>query len=257
MVEINPSIFLTYRAKDIQTTMSSNPICIEIDEDYFEALHKLEKFDFDQAPVLSENVVIGWLLRSSLKEKQSVGEAFNRLAQSDLISSDSPLNYLLQRLIEKQLIFLVGASGIEGFVVRSDIDRHVSRSHLYLLVSGLQIVLTRIIERDFTTKSSLLELMSASSLKAYEEAKIRGDDANPVEYLSIFAACQAASEIDGFLEFIGMSPREWNRYKWIIKGIRNWVAHNNQAKLPKEITFPKIVESMATTEKLINRLSVF
>ena len=64
---VDPNIFLTYRAKDIQTKMSSNPTCIEIDDEPEIALEKLDSHDFDQAPVVSDRTVIGWIVKRELR----------------------------------------------------------------------------------------------------------------------------------------------------------------------------------------------
>jgi len=255
-VVIDPQIFLTYRAKDIQTKMSAGPICVEINEDPKLALLRLTGFDFDQAPVLSDGVVIGWLSIKELSNGQSIEESVNRLSPRDLISSEAPLNELLSRLTKQLLIFLVGNEGIEGFVVRSDIGRHVSRAHLYLLISGLEIIMTRIVARDYPQSVGLEKFMSSSSRTAWDSDRRQGFDANPVEYLDIKGLGNALSTLKTPLIHIGASLSDWQSYINTLASIRNWVAHSNTEQLIKHPFFD-IVEKVQMTEKYIYKLNSY
>ena len=80
---VDPNIFLTYRAKDIQTKMSSNPTCIEIDDEPEIALEKLDSHDFDQAPVVSDRTVIGWIVK----------RAESRPPSREMLSSSKPRRF--------------------------------------------------------------------------------------------------------------------------------------------------------------------
>ncbi len=255
-VEIDPKIFLTYRARDIQTKLDSTPTCIDVAQDAESALLKLREFSFDQAPVTSNCVVIGWVLASDLEVGKSVTDCMNRLSPDDLISSEAPLNDLLVRLIKQQLIFLVGNEGIEGFVVRSDIGRHVSRAHLYLLISGLEIIMTKIIAREFSGVEELETFMSPSSRTAWERERRQGFDANPVEYLDIKGLGQALAKLKTPLIHIGVSQSDWKTYIEILGLIRNWVAHSNTEQLVKHPFFD-IIAKVQLTEKYIYKLNSF
>ena len=255
-VEIDPKIFLTYRARDIQTKMSSHPICIEISQGADESLKVLLDHSFDQAPVTSNGVVIGWILTSDLKGSDSISDSMTRLSPDDLISSEAPLNDLLVRLIKQLLIFLVGNEGIEGFVVRSDIGRHVSRAHLYLLISGLEIIMTKIIEREFTQMAGLERFMSPSSHAAWESDRRQGFDANPVEYLDIRGLGKAIATLKTPLIHIGLAQSNWETYIDVLSSIRNWVAHSNTEQLVKHPFFD-IVEKVQATEKFIHKLNSY
>ena len=255
-VEIDPKIFLTYRARDIQTKLDSTPTCIDVAQNSYSALSRLREFSFDQAPVTSNGVVIGWVLASDLEVGKSVTDCMNRLSPDDLISSEAPLNDLLVRLIKQQLIFLVGNEGIEGFVVRSDIGRHVSRAHLYLLISGLEIIMTKIIAREFNAVEELETFMSPSSRTAWERERRQGFDANPVEYLDIKGLGQALAKLKTPLIHMGVSQSDWKTYIEILGLIRNWVAHSNTEQLVKHPFFD-IIAKVQLTEKYIYKHNSF
>ena len=255
-VIVDPEIFLTYRAKDIQTALSDSPTCVDVQEDPVKALQRLDDFSYDQAPVTSDGVIVGWLLTGDLKKSLDVNLAYNRLSQKDLISSHSPLNEALQRLTKQELIFLVGAEGIEGFVVRSDIERHVSRAHFYLLISGLEIVMSRIVNRDVTNSQQLIDLMKPSSKIAWENAKFRNIDANPIEYLDLRALGSAISLIQPSLNHLGLKKEIWLNYITLLTNLRNWVAHSNTDELNRA-SFFDIVDLMNKTESYIRKLIAY
>ncbi len=255
-IEVDPEIFLTYRARDIQTKMIDGPICIDIEESPSEAKAKLNRFGFDQAPVLSDGVEIGYLLTKDLSEAESIDTVFHRLSPDDLISADAPLNDLLQRLVDKGLIFIVGKSGIEGFVVPSDIGRHVSRAHLYLLISGLEILMTKIVATEKLSADELTTYMSPSSREARESHLRQGLDANPVEYLDIKGLGKLMVRIKTPLIHLGVKEVDWNSYIDGLNSLRNWVAHSNTEQMTRH-PFGDIVRRVQTTEKYIRKLNTY
>lgn len=253
-VEVNPEIFLTYRAKDIQTPLANRPVCIDINESTEHAKEKLGKLGFDQAPVMSDSQVIGYLLSKDLIGAPNVESIFHRLSPEDLISGDSSLNDLLNRLVNKGLIFIVGKDGIEGFVVPSDIGRHVSRAHLYLLISGLEILMTKIVSLENFESSFLEKYMSSSSKKAWESDLRSGLDANPVEYLDIKSLGKLLTFLKSPLVHLGATKESWESYIDGISTLRNWVAHSNTEQITKH-PFHDIVKRIQLTESYIRKLN--
>ena len=252
-VQIDPTIFLTYRAKDIQTKFSEEPTCIEVDEITSEAISKLDKFSFDQAPVTENGVIVGWILRSDMNSTRTISETYRVLSQNDLISAEAPLNDLLQKLVNQHLVYIVGASGIEGFAVQSDIERHVSRAHLYLLISGLEILIAKILSKDLQEPNSVIKFMSENSRIHWERAKADHDDANPIEYLDLNGLGKAFLIEKGALSHLGISERDWKRYIFKLKKIRDWVAHSNTQEMRRE-PFQDVVKRMKLTETYVRRL---
>jgi CBS domain-containing protein len=252
-VEIDPTIFLTYRAKDIQTKFVEEPTCVEVDDDPKSAMAALDQHSFDQAPVTENGVIVGWILRTDMTSKKPISQTYRVLSQSDLISADAPLNDLLQKLVTQHLVFIVGASGIEGFAVQSDIERHVSRAHLYLLISGLEILIAKILSKDLVEPAEVIPYMSKPSKKHWELAKAAHDDANPIEYLDLNGLGKAFLIEKGALNHLGISERDWKRYIFKLKRIRDWVAHSNTQEMRRE-PFPDVVKRMKRTEEFVRKL---
>ena len=252
-IEVDPSIFLTYKAKDVQTRLSENPVCIDVKEDSLTAAARLDKFSYDQAPVIETGVVVGWILRTDIQDKKLISESYRILRQSDLISADAPLNDLLQRLLNQKLVFLVGATGIEGFVVQSDIERHVSRAHLYLLISGLEISMAKILSNNLADFSSVVQFMKPESKRWWDLAREKDENANPIEYLDLQGLGKALTLEKGALIHLGLSTQNWQIYIGMLKNIRDWVAHSNTQEMRKE-PFTLVVDHMRRTEEYIRKL---
>jgi CBS domain-containing protein len=253
---VDPNIFLTYRAKDIQTKMSNNPTCVDINESLEDALSKLDAKDYDQAPVVSNQVVIGWVLRRELHGANSLGNVLHQLSHRDLISDEAPLDDALQRLIKQELIFTIGAEGVVGFIVRSDIERHVSRAHMYLLISGLEILMTRHLELENENFDTLESFMSKDSRAAWLRARESSLDANPIEYLDTFGLAKALSSNQRIMNHIAMKKQDWLNYMYTLKQIRNWVAHGNTQELTA-YPFVEIVHILKKAEEIVKRLNSY
>ncbi len=252
-VEIDPTIFLTYRAKDIQTKFSEEPTCIEVADDSVASITVLDRHSYDQAPVTENGVIVGWILRADMRPTKPISQTYRVLSQNDLISADAPLNDLLQKLVTQHLVFIVGASGIEGFAVQSDIERHVSRAHLYLLISGLEILIAKILSKDLVEPAQVIPYMSKPSKKHWEIAKSAHDDANPIEYLDLNGLGKAFLIEKGALNHLAISEREWKRYIFKLKRIRDWVAHSNTQEMRRE-PFSDVVKRMKRTEEFVRKL---
>jgi hypothetical protein len=252
-IEINPSVFLTYKARDIQTRLDEHPTCIDVNESSKSAAQRLDKFSYEQAPVTENGQVVGWILRSTIDSSSESKVNFDLLDQADLISADAPLNDLLQRLMRQKLIFLVGATGIEGFAVQSDIERHVSRAHLYLLISGLEICMAKILNTNLSDPAVVIPKMSSQSKYYWDIAKANDEDANPIEYLDLNGLGESLILEKEALIHLGLTADRFKIYLGMLKNIRDWVAHSNTQEMRRQ-PFGVVVEQMIQTENYIKKL---
>jgi hypothetical protein len=127
---------------------------------------------------------------------------------------------------------------------------------MYLLISGLEILMTRNVELGNPTERELVSLMSLDSRQTYEFKKSRKMDANPVEYLNLRALGNAISGNQKIMNHIGMSKSDWSKYISTLVSIRNWVAHSNTQEL-LDHPFKDIVEKLNKTEEIIKRLNIY
>jgi hypothetical protein len=146
------------------------------------AHRQLEEYRFDQAPVLFQGHVVGWVATEHLREASTVKSVMKRLDKSAIVSAEASMAGTLQLLGQHRFVFTAGESGLSGFIVPSDLDRHAARSYFYLLIAGIEILLSKIVEAS-TPVASIVGAMSPEMAQRYSEARAAASEADPVEYL--------------------------------------------------------------------------
>jgi hypothetical protein len=181
-----PDVWEYFRARHIATGISG-AFCVSQDEQGQVARDRLTQRRFDQAPVISESArVIGWVAKDQLGNNRAVGSTMTSLDESAIISTESPITNVLQLFGQHGLVFAVGDKGLSGFIVHSDLDRQPTRTHFYLLVAGIEILLSDII-RSAYPMDIVVEVMSAGMAKQYKKAKEANSETHPTEYLYLTA----------------------------------------------------------------------
>jgi hypothetical protein len=148
------------------------------------ARERLVGHRFDQAPVILQERIVGWVLTSSLHEEQAVGSVMIPLDQSAIVSAESSVASALQVLGQHNFVFTADKDGLSGFIVPSDIDRHAARSYFYLLVAGIEMLLSEVISFAIS-EETLIAIMRADVRKRYDQARNASSETNAVEYLFI------------------------------------------------------------------------
>jgi len=172
-----------FHAEHIATDLNS-AITVDQSEAASAACRRLAESRFDQAPVLLQERVIGWVLTRSLEEAQSVASVIIPLDQSAIISAESFVANALQVLGQHDFVFTADEDGLSGFIVPSDLDRYATRSYFYLLVAGIEMLLTEVIKSSFS-EEALIAIMSTDVRKRYDQARAANSETNAVEHLYI------------------------------------------------------------------------
>jgi hypothetical protein len=181
-----PAMWDYFRARHVATSIDS-AFCVGQAELGQNAHSRLMRRRFDQAPVVSEPArVVGWVAVDELRDDAAVGSAMTPLDKSAIVSTESPIANVLRLLGQHGLVFTVGENGLSGFIVHSDLDRQQARTYFYLLVAGIEILLSEII-RFALPMDSVIETMSADMAKQYRKAKDANSETHPVEYLYLTA----------------------------------------------------------------------
>jgi hypothetical protein len=107
---------------------------------------RLEEQRFDQAPMVFQDRVVGWVLARDLPGYQSVASAMTPLDNSAIVSAESSIPSVLHLLGQHNFVFTANKDGLAGFIVPSDLDRHAVRSYFFLLVAGIEMLLSEIIK---------------------------------------------------------------------------------------------------------------
>ena len=189
-----PGVWDYFRARHIATGIK-DAFYVGQNDSGLTARFRLKEGRFDQAPVVSEPPhIVGWVAADQLRDAGTVGSAMTSLDKSAIVSTESPIAHVLQLLGQHGLVFTVGDNGLSGFIVHSDLDRQPARTHFYLLVAGIEILLSDII-RCAQPADFIISAMSPAILKQYERAKKSNNETHPVEYLYLTALVKLFLEI--------------------------------------------------------------
>ena len=101
-----------------------------------------------------------------------------------LVSAESSTASVLQLLPGNKFLFVVDKRGLSGFIVKSDLDRHAVRSYLYLLIAGIEMLLSEIVKRAVLDEEIIASIQSYLK-KRFEQAQKAYQETSPAEYLSI------------------------------------------------------------------------
>lgn len=148
------------------------------------ARQRLTESRFDQAPVVLHERAVGWVRTHSLQEERAVASVMTPLDQAAIISAESSVANALQVLGQNDFVFTADKDGLSGFIVPSDLDRHPTRSYFYLLVAGIEMLLSEVVKSSFS-EEAVIAVMGANVRKRYNQARAVNSETNAVEYLYI------------------------------------------------------------------------
>jgi len=101
-----------------------------------------------------------------------------------LVSAESSTANVLQLLPGNKFLFVVGKRGLSGFIVHSDLDRHAVRSYLYLLIAGIEMLLSEIVKYAIPDEQIVASIRS-NLKERFEQAHTAKQETSPAEYLYI------------------------------------------------------------------------
>lgn len=159
-------------------------VTVEQSEHGSTAYGRLAEQRFDQAPVVFHDRVVGWVLASQLSDSKTVASAMTPLDNSAIVSAESSIASVLQLLGRHNFVFTADKDGLAGFIVPSDLDRHAVRSYFFLLVAGIEMLLSEII-KSAIPEDDLVPTIHPSLRKRYYQAQRANSEAHAVEYLYI------------------------------------------------------------------------
>jgi hypothetical protein len=184
---------------------------------------RLAEQRFDQAPVIFRDRIVGWVLARKLPNAETVNSVMTRLDNSVIVSAETSIPGALQLLGAHSFVFTADKDGLAGFAVPSDLDRHAVRSYFYLLVAGIEMLLSEVI-RSALSEEDIIATMRPWLQERYEQAHQANADAHPVEYLYIGQLVKLF-----FATSHSENPRLWNesltRQLEAVESFRNVVMH--------------------------------
>jgi hypothetical protein len=172
-----------FQAAQISTPIAG-AVTVELTESAELAERRLNNMRFDQAPVMHEGRPVGWVATSALTAGQAVKSLMTPLDLCTPVSAEASIAAILPLLLGNRFIFTVSEQGFSGFIVRSDIDRHAVRSYLYLLVSGIEMLLAEIVQSAIPEDRISAEICGPLK-SAWNQARADGQETSAAEYLYI------------------------------------------------------------------------
>ena len=159
-------------------------VTVRLEESAKVARRRLVDARFDQAPVMGERRAVGWVATDDLRSHRTVRSAMIPLNDCTLVSAESSTASILQLLPGNKFLFVVDKRGLSGFIVKSDLDRHAVRSYLYLLIAGIEMLLSEIVKRT-TLDEDIVASIQSYLKKRFEQAQRAYQETSPAEYLNI------------------------------------------------------------------------
>jgi hypothetical protein len=189
-----PRLLQVFRAGQISTSLH-NAVTVRQDENPSDAYARLTESRFDQAPVMRSGRVVGWVKTANLKAAPKVKGATKALADSAIVSGDAPMAETLALLGSHGFVFTV-EERISGFITPSDLDRHAARSHFYLLISGIEMLLSELVRVSIPEELVVLRI-SEDTRDRWKEARSRNSETHAVEYLYLKDLAELFHEAHG------------------------------------------------------------
>jgi hypothetical protein len=171
-----------FHAAQISTPIA-DALKVGLTEPSGRARQRLVKERFDQAPVTHEERLVGWVATDALATGRAVKAVMTPLELCSLVSAEASIASILPLLLDAGFIFTVGDQGFSGFIVRSDMDRHAVRSYLYMLVSGIEMLLAEVVKSAIPDDRIRARIREGELKDAYDQARADGQDTSPAEYL--------------------------------------------------------------------------
>jgi hypothetical protein len=217
-------------------TFSSSAISTRLDTAYSvpdgmrvkEAHPLLVQLRFDQAPVIRDGRLVGWVRTSHLTGRGIVRSSMIPLDRSPVLAMGSPISDAIAAVADHGLVFLAGRKGIDGFIVASDLDRHGVRSYLYVVLSEIEFQLAGL-TRQLLSEERVLETFGADQRHAYEEARLKGRETDAVEYLYLRNYLSLIKYMPEVAAFLGKGIRAQRRTLGSLNDLRNCIAHPSRS----------------------------
>ena len=181
------------------------------------ASRRLKPRGFDQAPVIADEELVGWVVTADLlaNPRRAVQRVMHRLKPTGFVSADAPVRVVLESLAESTMVFVVTGRQVDGFIVAADINKHAARTHFYLLVADLELALVALLRRSYKRAGVLLNRIPSKARseanKRYERDRRSSTD---IDRLAVL-------DFSDLLRIVGRSPRV--RVKFGCRSEADWL----------------------------------
>ena len=227
---------------------------VELTEAPRNAYDRLNAARFDQAPVMRSGRPVGWVETEALDRQEPVKSAMTALDDCTLISAESSIASILPMIVQHKFLFVVGAGEVLGFIVKSDLDRHAVRSYLYLLIAGVEMQLSEIVQRSCEDEV-IVPKIDGRLKKMFKLAQDEGQEASPVQYLYLKPLIELFEEKARY-DRNSLWNEELTARLHIIESFRNDVMHANKslAASPESVNIGNLPSCAAEVSEALDRI---
>lgn len=158
-----------------------------------DASARLRARQFDAAPVLEGLAPIGIFHAARRGDGETVRDVMQPLTVTVMVSADTAVGELVQHLCQEPFLFVLKGRRVVGFVTPADLGSAPARTHYYLLLAALEILLARLLRVAHPDQSTALGLLPTAGRERHARivAELRSKD----EYLDDIAALSLADLI--------------------------------------------------------------
>lgn len=151
----------TITAKRLQTPLAEAQ-WLEAEESPRSAALKLADHDYDQAPVRAGGELVGLALRSALEhtKARTVARRTVPLTKAVLVSADANLPSLLPVLAKSGFAFVLDGNAVSGFVTPSDLNKQLARTHFFLMLASLEVLLGSLVRSTYPDQEQALRTLT-------------------------------------------------------------------------------------------------
>lgn len=210
-------------------------------DDVAQILADPELAGFDHIPVQQGSKIIGILERKAAPGKGQAAAHMRPVEPLSLVSAHAPLRLFIPHVAQNHYWMVVGVTGINGIVTRSDLLKLPVRLHAFTMVSHLETVMADVIRTLRGSESGWLALLSKKRRKRIsEKQKMLQDERLDPPLLELTDFCDKRTAVAKLLN-LGKDFVEQLRG---IERLRNRVAHA-----------ATLVNDDAEMEQFVQRLS--
>ena len=223
----------SFQARHLAVQME-NAVAFSPDTSVGEARTRLLAENFDQAPVVDNGKVVGFVLTRRLPPDHPdalVHTYQTPIGPGNIVSADAPVALLLDWIVDPGLLFIIDGRDVTGFVTVSDFNKQPARAYLYLLLATMEIGLADLARRRFRAdQERLLNLLSTDDRYKieghYELDKAANVEGDFVSYLEFSQLLRLVGRDAVLRAAVGYDSRNaWDRDVGSLVDLRNEVMH--------------------------------
>ena len=181
---------------------------------------RLRALQFDAAPVLEASEPVGIFHAGRAGEGQVVRDVMQPLSAAMMVSADTAVGELAQELCREPFLFVLKGSRVIGFLTPADLGSAPARTHNYLLLAAVEILLASLLRDVHPDQSTALELLGPGARKRHArtvaDLRLKDEFLDDVAALSLADLILLAGKYPEFREEACRGGRGWN---WLQDGI--------------------------------------